>query len=740
MRKLLLSMMMGMMILLGCSRAQVEDTSLIDTLNQKNSSQIISNLSTLQKDFNLTNFTSCQNLDDVMTNRIISNSGSLGGYYGGYARGGINPALVDVSAVAKSEAIPAATAVASPVSDGAQSVGSNVPAVSYSQTNTQKDRVDEPEIIKTDGKNIYYYKQQDPSAIYIIAGPYQWKQIDLTAVTVLKKIKLPTSFNNIQLFLTRNKLIIIGSRYGNQTYSTSYIDHNTKTTVVVYDVTDPTSPVLQKIIDADGYSIDSRMVWGKLHMVTTMNFNRWSVFPLLQNSQISKSDLFKHTDFLPQIYETNSSSTPLSTLDTATAQPVSCNRISYLLPKDARNTQLSFSMMTTIDTENLTAPATTQVVLGNTSQIHVSPSSLYMVGSTWMSTTSNFASSCPPNAKCAMPLYYNPGVEYTIIHKFDLQSGSPIYRATNLVQWAALNQYSMDEDAQGNFRIITQTQSPQLATHVRNLDKQMKIAGVLLWIEPGEQFKSARFIDDKLYLVTFQQIDPLFVIDLASTTPRILWELKMPGYSTYLHPYASAQNGTQYIIGLWYDVDTTNGNLQTAALKLDLYQVQYPMLSGGQIRISQLHSKIIGGKGSYSESLDNPRMFVRDASKKILLLPIVRSSTSEVKQCQKDYYGSKYCYPTTVSNLIFAGYKWFTIDPALGIQQTFVKDLAPTYRDFFASNEARSIWGDVKPDQRMIVGLGNRVGYIQDTLYLINQWFISITHRPTSTSQTLMLK
>jgi uncharacterized secreted protein with C-terminal beta-propeller domain len=75
----------------------------------------------------------------------------------------------------------------------------------------------------------------------------------------------------------------------------------------------------------------------------------------------------------------------------------------------------------------------------------------------------------------------------------------------------------------------------------------------LLNIEPGEEFKSSRYMGDKLYLVTFERTDPLFVIDLENTKkPKIVGELKIPGYSTYLHPYAPAKDGKQYLLGLGY--------------------------------------------------------------------------------------------------------------------------------------------------------------------------------------------
>jgi len=77
---------------------------------------------------------------------------------------------------------------------------------------------------------------------------------------------------------------------------------------------------------------------------------------------------------------------------------------------------------------------------------------------------------------------------------------------------------------------------------------------------------------DKLFLVTFEQIDPLFAIDLSDDTkPTILGELKIPGFSTYLHPYDE-----NHLIGLGYDTEENQwGGTQTAGLKVDLYKINY---------------------------------------------------------------------------------------------------------------------------------------------------------------------
>lgn len=97
-----------------------------------------------------------------------------------------------------------------------------------------------------------------------------------------------------------------------------------------------------------------------------------------------------------------------------------------------------------------------------------------------------------------------------------------------------MNQYSMDEDESGNFRLVTQLYAwssgvSENSTTLSVIDPKGKMIGTLSGIAPGENFQSSRFIGDRLYLVTFQQIDPLFVIDLSvPTAPKILGELKMP--------------------------------------------------------------------------------------------------------------------------------------------------------------------------------------------------------------------
>ena len=112
------------------------------------------------------------------------------------------------------------------------------------------------------------------------------------------------------------------------------------------------------------------------------------------------------------------------------------------------------------------------------------------------------------------------------------------FEAQGSVPGSTINQYSMDE-YNGNFRIATNWYATESQiNNVYVLNSNLNITGKLEGLAPNENLHSVRFMGDKCYLVTYRTTDPLFVIDLSdSTNPHVLGELKIPGYSDYLHPY-----------------------------------------------------------------------------------------------------------------------------------------------------------------------------------------------------------
>lgn len=122
--------------------------------------------------------------------------------------------------------------------------------------------------------------------------------------------------------------------------------------------------------------------------------------------------------------------------------------------------------------------------------------------------------------------------------------------------------------------------------------------------------------------MTFEQIDPLFVIDLSdSTNPKSLGELKIPGYSTYLHPYDESR-----LIGIGYDTKQNEwGGTMNAGIKVDLYNVSDVKNPKQEATLT------LGDVGSYSDVLTNPRSFVWYKEKNLLLMPAAIMTSAGIK-------------------------------------------------------------------------------------------------------------
>ncbi len=220
----------------------------------------------------------------------------------------------------------------------------------------------------------------------------------------------------------------------------------------------------------------------------------------------------------------------------------------------------------------------------------------------------------------------------TIIHKLSIDEGKIEHQAQGEVHGSLLNQFSLDEH-EGNLRLATTVniwnQKRIQYNNVYILDKDMKEIGEITDIAEDEQIYSTRFIGDRLYMVTFRQIDPFFVIDLSDpTNPEILGELKIPGYSSYLHPYDD-----NHIIGIGKegDEDGRIGGVKIAMF--DVTDVSKP---------KEIDSIEIGERGSDSAVLHDHKAFLFSKEKGVLVLPV-----TEIKEREKL---TAYRYSNTVWN------------------------------------------------------------------------------------------
>ncbi len=160
--------------------------------------------------------------------------------------------------------------------------------------------------------------------------------------------------------------------------------------------------------------------------------------------------------------------------------------------------------------------------------------------------------------------------EKTQIYKFDIRNYDIKYLKNASVDGSALNQFSMDE-YNGYLRIATTSGNwgESLVNQVYVLDENLETVGLLKDIAKGERIKSVRFTGNTAYVVTFVQTDPLFVIDLTDVkAPKILGELKIPGYSAYLHPV-----GDGLVMGVGLDGTETGTN---GGMKVSLFDVSDP--------------------------------------------------------------------------------------------------------------------------------------------------------------------
>jgi len=225
-------------------------------------------------------------------------------------------------------------------------------------------------------------------------------------------------------------------------------------------------------------------------------------------------------------------------------------------------------------------------------------------------------------------------LEKTKVHRISFSNGEVNYEAFGWVPGHILNRLSMDEN-DDHFRIATtighvwRTGENKAVNNVYVLDEEMAIVGAIEGIAPGERIYSARFMGDRGYLVTFKKVDPFFVIDLADPeNPEILGELKIPGYSDYLHPYDE-----NHVIGIGKQtIEAEGGNFAWyQGVKISLFDVT---------DVSQPKEKsnyIIGDRGTQSLALHDPHAFLFSKDKNLLVMPI---SLSE-KQNEEDFHGQQ---------------------------------------------------------------------------------------------------
>ena len=577
----------------------------------------------------------------------------------------------------------------------------------YSTTNIQKQWVDEPEILKTDWKYYYYYNNK-LHKISIIESPLdiQNKTLNSEKVQIIKEIAIPKSINKVELFVAKNRLIILGNQYLSE-WSDLSLFEGERSILAIYDVSNIKEPQLIKFQNIPGYYQDARLIDDKLSIITEQGINRYQWKAHKKELKIGLNSI-----------EITDDKTRINTID--------CDEISYILPEDEKNANQFnpvFTIISSVNIQDTEKKSETTALLAPNGEIHMSKDSLYMVSPYYHYKEFH----CPIGFFCTSS-YYSRGTYGTIIHKFSRDGLKFDYQDSVLANGSLLNQYSMDEDDQENFRILTRGEK---GTNLYIFDEKLQLKGKLENIEPSEEFKSSRYIGDKLYLVTFETIDPLFVIDLqAKENPSIIGALEIPWYSKYLHPLKKEWN-KQYLIGLGYNTKENNRwGIQNNGLKISLFEIDYGTIVNNQISIKELSHLDLWSAGSDTEVLDNPRLFVMDSQGTVTLPVTVVTEKNNWQSCNITYDVngkeiSRDCRDQ-VKTEYFVGIKRFSISPEEWIKETYSKD-------YLEENTKKML--NIRNQRELKQNM--RIGFAGDALFNINDLFADFIF-PDNTSKTIL--
>lgn len=434
----------------------------------------------------------------------------------------------------------------------------------YSTTNNQVEGVDEADIVKTNGTHIYSITENNIS-IVAIEDPTKMKEES--------KIRFDEEYYPMKLFLTEDTLMVLAQKHTFQTLpyeqdlkdeARMYTPMNDMTTVLFYDISNPKKPKLIREVGTEGQMAGARLTAGILYYVTNVYPNYW----IMEEQE--------NIELRPFTYDSQSGET---------VQPIPYENLSIL----PNSKEATYSIITALDVTNPEKnEVTTKGYLGGSEQLYMSKNSLFLTSSIYEKGTSS------------NKMMWNPGSMDTEVFKFALDKTDIQFVGSNRLKGHILNQFSMDE-YDGYFRAVTTKGNRWDENEVSEnnlfiLDEGMKLVGSLTGLAKDERIYSARFMGDKAYMVTFKETDPLFVIDVAvPAAPKVLGELKIPGFSNYLHPLDE-----NHLIGFGYEtrVDTQSGGkeplVMTEGMKISLFDVS------DLANPKEKDTEIIGDQGTYS--------------------------------------------------------------------------------------------------------------------------------------------
>ncbi|WP_175986687.1 beta-propeller domain-containing protein [Bacillus sp. Marseille-Q1617] len=479
--------------------------------------------------------------------------------------------------------------------DKAASAGGESSGSEHSETNNQVQGVDEGDIVKTDGTYIYQVVNQQ----LVIS-----RAVPADSMKMVSRLTFKENIQPQHLFLEKDKVVIIGNSWSHEAVeATEKImprPMNGSTVAMIYDISNKEKPSLVRKVAVEGHYMTSRKIEDTLYFVSSLYPDYWL------------ADKNPEVDLRPRV---------MDSAEGEEVKAIPAARINYF----PQSMQPNYTMIAALDIENPKAEFNVQSYLGSGNGIYMSKENLYIAVE-----------------KMEDPERWD--VSSTEVYKFGVKDSEITYKASGKVPGRILNQFSMDEH-EGYFRMATTdgevwNDDKPSSNALYILDENMKKTGEVTNLAKGERIYSVRFMGDKAYIVTFKQVDPLFVIDTADPEqPKVLGELKIPGFSTYLHPIDE-----NHLIGFGFDTKIMDDGksfneeprIIRSGMKLSLFDIT------DFHNPKEADTEIIGGRGTHSYLLEDHKALFHEPSRNLYGFPISVYHDKEGSEYEQvfDYQGA----------------------------------------------------------------------------------------------------
>lgn len=474
--------------------------------------------------------------------------------------------------------------------------------VDFSTTNNQEKEVDESDFVKNDNKHIFVARDGGKVAIFDAYPGEEIRQVN----------ELDLGIENANgwgggkpdLHLHDDTLVVIASQTSyslqGKPYSprcgvlkacpSTYLEE--RTIVKTFDVRNPAKATLKDTYNMAGYSVESRMIDGHVYVAAYQNITPQLILPsVVMNGE----DVFVDADgiyYNSEIPDTSEYSDGL--------------RFANILAVNVENGEMN--QMSSLGRQY--------------SDMYTSENAMYILES---------------------ENRFHTASDETSINKVAIDGLDVKYVASEKVPGWIESSFSLDEH-NGYLRVATTRDlgGEEMRNDVYVLDGQLKQVGSITDLAPEERIYSVRFAGDRGYIVTYKEVDPLFVMDMSNPrNPKVLGELKIPGYSDYLHPYDE-----NHLIGVGVEttmetVDWGNGPEQrerVIGLKMSLFDV------ADERNPKELFTEKVGGENSSSDALYEHKSFLFDKKKQLLVMPVTLREKPEGEEYATTVYDGAVVY------------------------------------------------------------------------------------------------